>query len=191
MFSLQAFFLYSVVSVHKCLEHILDSYDLLTGFEGVLRVFGWCVWLSGLENINIWSCEPKIQHRESNIVYIHKQTNLLLIWRRHHYRWRHANFDLCSALVVIEQWGSLTCHGFCDTRHPFIMVISEDPWHSHFCRAFSSGAVTTFLYDFDLLRLGFEHPSFCLRIHRSNPLQVPSIGQNSLFCGLICWRIWL
>ena len=30
---------------------------------------------------------------------------LLLIWIRHHYRWRPANFDLCSALMAIEQWG--------------------------------------------------------------------------------------
>ena len=51
----------------------------------------------------------------------------LLIWRRHHYRWRAANFDLCSALMAIKQWGSLACHTFCDTRHPFIMVISEYP----------------------------------------------------------------
>ena len=27
--------------------------------------------------------------------------------------------------------GSLTCHTYCDTGHLFIMVISEDPWHSH------------------------------------------------------------
>ena len=27
--------------------------------------------------------------------------------------------------------GSLTCHTHCDTGLPFIMVISEDPWHSH------------------------------------------------------------
>ena len=27
--------------------------------------------------------------------------------------------------------GSLACHTYCDTKHPFIMVISEDPWHSH------------------------------------------------------------
>ena len=27
--------------------------------------------------------------------------------------------------------GSLTCHTYCDTDQPFIMVISEDPWHSH------------------------------------------------------------
>ena len=28
-----------------------------------------------------------------------------LTWRRHHCRWRAANFDLCSALMAIEQWG--------------------------------------------------------------------------------------
>ena len=25
----------------------------------------------------------------------------------------------------------LACHTYCDTGHPFIMVISEEPWHSH------------------------------------------------------------
>ena len=29
----------------------------------------------------------------------------LHIWRRHHYLWSTANFDLCSALIDIEQWG--------------------------------------------------------------------------------------
>ena len=27
--------------------------------------------------------------------------------------------------------GSLACHTYCDTWHPFIMVISEDSWYSH------------------------------------------------------------
>ena len=27
--------------------------------------------------------------------------------------------------------GSLACHTYCDTGHPFKMVISEDLWHSH------------------------------------------------------------
>ena len=31
--------------------------------------------------------------------------NSSLIWRRHHCRWKAANFDLCSALMVIEGWG--------------------------------------------------------------------------------------
>ena len=31
--------------------------------------------------------------------------NFSLIWTRYHYQWRAANFDLCSALMAIEQWG--------------------------------------------------------------------------------------
>ena len=27
-----------------------------------------------------------------------------LIWRRHHYWWRATNFEICSTLMVIEQW---------------------------------------------------------------------------------------
>ena len=27
--------------------------------------------------------------------------------------------------------GSFACHTNCDAGHPFIMVISDDPWHSH------------------------------------------------------------
>ena len=34
--------------------------------------------------------------------------NFSLIWRRHHCRWRAANFDLCSALMALEQWGFLS-----------------------------------------------------------------------------------
>ena len=33
--------------------------------------------------------------------------NFSLTWRRHGYRWRTANFVLCSALMAIEQWGFL------------------------------------------------------------------------------------
>ena len=49
-----------------------------------------------------------------------------LTWRRHHYRWGAANFDLRSALSS-EQWGfwsvlHLLWHG-----DPIIKVISEDP----------------------------------------------------------------
>ena len=34
-------------------------------------------------------------------------------------------------LWPLSSEGSLTCHTNCDTGLPFIMVISEDPWHSH------------------------------------------------------------
>ena len=57
--------------------------------------------------------------------------NFSLIWWRHHCRWRVANFDLCSAHKALSSEGSLACYTYCDTGHPFIMVISEDPWHRH------------------------------------------------------------
>ena len=44
---------------------------------------------------------------------------------------RAANFDHCSALMAIEQWGFFSVQHLLDTGYPFIMVISEDPWHSH------------------------------------------------------------
>ena len=31
----------------------------------------------------------------------------------------------------VSNEGSLTCHTYCHSSNPFIMVISEDPWHSH------------------------------------------------------------
>ena len=36
--------------------------------------------------------------------FIFPLENFSLIWRRHHYLWRAANFNLCSALIAIEQW---------------------------------------------------------------------------------------
>ena len=53
------------------------------------------------------------------------------ISRRHLCRWRAPNFDLYSTLMALSSEGSLAYHTYCDTGHPFIMVISEDPWHSH------------------------------------------------------------
>ena len=48
-----------------------------------------------------------------------------------------ANFDLCSSLMATVHWGFfLACHTSIYTRNPFIMVISEDPWHSHLLPSF-------------------------------------------------------
>ena len=71
--------------------------------------------------------------------------NFSLIWRRHHYRWRAANFDLCSALVTIEQWGFLSVthllwHG-ASVYNGHLRGSTHDT-HTY-CRAFSIGAVTT------------------------------------------------
>ena len=66
--------------------------------------------------------------------------------------------------------GSLTCHTYCDTGHSFIMVISEEPWHSHILPSVWQWNVTTCFYYLGLSRLGFEHPTFRKRGKRSNPL---------------------
>ena len=95
--------------------------------------------------------------------------NFSLIWIRYHYRWRAANFDLCSAPWTLSSEDYLAFHTFYDTGHPFKMVISENAWHPHICRAFGSGAVTTCFYDLGLSWLGFELPTFRLRGERSNP----------------------
>ena len=34
-------------------------------------------------------------------------------------------------LWPLSSEGSLACHNYCGKGHPFIMVIFEDPWHSH------------------------------------------------------------
>ena len=62
--------------------------------------------------------------------------------------------------MAIELWVF-----YCDTGHPFIMVISEDCDTHTYYRAFSSGAVTTCFYDLGISQLGFEHPTFRLQGH--------------------------
>ena len=71
----------------------------------------------------------------------------------------------------------LACHTCCDTWRPFIMAISKCGTHSYF-RSFCIGVVNTYFYDLDLSRLGFDHPSFCLR---GNALtDCPTAAQNEL-----------
>ena len=77
--------------------------------------------------------------------------NFSLTRRSHHYRWRAANFDLCSTFMAVEQWRFFSVPHLLDTGHLFIMVISEDPWHS---------------------RLWFEHPTFRLRGQQSDTLSI-------------------
>ena len=70
--------------------------------------------------------------------------NFSLIWRRHHCRWKAANFDLCSALMAIEQWGFFNV--------PHLLRHGPNLYNGHLrgpvtltsvCRAFGSWAVTT------------------------------------------------
>ena len=61
--------------------------------------------------------------------------------------------------------GSLTCHTFCDMG--LIVVISEDPGHSHCCRAFGSGAVTTCFIRLRSVATGYRTPICRMRGERS------------------------
>ena len=70
--------------------------------------------------------------------------------------------------------GCLACHTYCDTRHPFIMVISQDPRHSNLLASvwqWSCWHVNTCFKDLSLSQLWFEHPTFHSRVERSNPLR--------------------
>ena len=51
-------------------------------------------------------------------------------WRRHHCQWRTANLTYVRHSWPLSSEGSLMCYIHCDTGLLFIMVISEDPWHS-------------------------------------------------------------
>ena len=60
--------------------------------------------------------------------------NFSLIRRYNHCRWGRRLQILTYArhswpLTWKSSEGSLTCHTYCDKGHPFIMVISGDPWH--------------------------------------------------------------
>ena len=82
--------------------------------------------------------------------------NFSLIWRRHHCRWRATNFDLCSALMAIEQWGIFNV--------PHLLWHGQTLFNDHLrgpvihtcCRAFDSGAIATFFNELDLSRPGTE-----------------------------------
>ena len=91
--------------------------------------------------------------------------NFSLIWRRNHCRWKAANWPM---LRTHEHWDSLACPTCCDTGHPFIMITSENPWHSHLLP-----------YLLGLSRLGFEHQTFRLRGECSDP-----------YCFIICGVVW-
>ena len=59
--------------------------------------------------------------------------NYSIKWRRHHYPLRGWKFwlILMQHSLPWSSEGSFACRTYCNMRHPFIMVISENPWHWH------------------------------------------------------------
>ena len=93
--------------------------------------------------------------------------NISLICRRHHCRWRAPNFDLCSALMAIEQWGFVSVPHL---RHGASVYNGHLCDIHTYCLALSSGATTTCFYELGLSRLEFVYPTFRWRGERSSPL---------------------
>ena len=90
--------------------------------------------------------------------------------------WRRTGEGLQILTYTRHPWplsseSSLASHTQCDTGHPFIMVISENPWHSHLLPNVWQGSCHYLFYDLSLLRLEFEHRTFRMRGERSNRLR--------------------
>ena len=80
-------------------------------------------------------------------------------------------------LWPLNSEGSLTCHIYCETGHPSMMVIFEDPWHSHLLLSAYQWSCHCLFFDIGLSQMGIEHLSFHLRGERSNQLR-----HNCGFC---------
>ena len=90
--------------------------------------------------------------------FIVQLENFSLIWRRHYCRWRAANFNLCSALMAIGQWGFFSVRHLLGHGTSVIMVISEDPWHSYLLPS-------VWQWSFHYLFLGLSRPGIQPRSH--------------------------
>ena len=81
----------------------------------------------------------------------------------------------------LRREGSFTCHTYCDTRHPFMMVISEDTWHSHLLPS-----VWQWSCHYPFLRLR----SVASRIR--NPIfRMLCVSSNQLHHRGCNWSIWI
>ena len=94
--------------------------------------------------------------------------NFSSIWRRHHCRWRAANFDLCSVLMVIEQWEFFSApHLLWHGTSVYNCHLRESVKLTPIAERFAEQSLTVLR-----LRSGFEHLSFRLRGEfTSNPLR--------------------
>ena len=75
--------------------------------------------------VAIWKERPKATNDKIGLVdlffclrFFALLEKFALIWRRHHYRWRAATFDLYSAVMVIGQRGFFSVATYCDAVHP-------------------------------------------------------------------------
>ena len=87
----------------------------------ILRTQAWTLHSRTLDPFQIFAClffssHSRFFHSYGDVTITDERMQILTYVRH---------------LWPLSSEGSLACQTFCDTGHPFIMVISEDPWHSH------------------------------------------------------------
>ena len=104
--------------------------------------------------------------------------NFLLIWRRHHYRWRTAS----SALLAIEQWGLFSVQHL----QWYMASVYNGHLRGHVTLTpIAERLAVELSCELGLSRRGFKHPTFCLRGERSNSLRHRCGCQINYFCRLL------
>ena len=99
--------------------HLASNHSIKLSNPSTIRLSSWeqiMTWIytsinSGKRSLN--SNVPFRLHLEAFVClvfficleFFFPLENFSHIWRRHHYRWKAANFDLYLALMAIEQWG--------------------------------------------------------------------------------------
>ena len=89
--------------------------------------------------------------------------------------------------------GSLACHIYCDTGHPFKMVISEDPWHSHLLPSVWQWSCHYLFLRLRSVANGDRTPIARTRGERSTstpPRQFFRLDCCLVFCLHLCWACY-
>ena len=60
---------------------------------------------------------------------------------------------------------------YCDTEHPFLLVISDDPWHSHLLPSVFAVELSLLVFTTRSVATVIQTPNFRLRGDCSNPMR--------------------
>ena len=80
--------------------------------------------------------------------------------------------------------GSLTWHTYCDTVLPFIMVISEDPWHSHLLPSVRQWSCHYLFLRLGSVAIGDRTPISRTRGERSNSTPPRRLKKSIYTCNV-------
>ena len=100
-----------------------------------------------------------------------------LIWRRPHCLWELRILNYARHSWPSSREGSLACHTYCDMEHPFIMAISEDPWHSRLLPSIWLWRCHYLFLQLRCVAAGIQTPNLLL-----------SSGHEKQ--GLMSWWVW-